>query len=300
MKSPFRFRNVPKFKAPKFGSGGFFGNTFLKRLNQMTKIKLPKTGIKLFKKDPFGNFLFLKSALMSFFGIITYYKFNIFNRMQVIGAEHLLKLPNNNVLFISNHQTYYADVIAMFHVFGSVRMKFKNIDIPIYTLFPRVNSYYVAAEETMVKSGIIPKLYSYAGAITVRRSWRQGGTDVQGNSDIKAPAKIKKALEDGWVITFPQGTTKEGAPIRKGAAHLIKSYSPLVVPVRIHGFKNAFDKKGIFLKKTGVKMALEFFEPIQFDEEAGIEEIHNVIRQYIMPEAAQEAENDAQNDGEAI
>ncbi|TAF34909.1 MAG: 1-acyl-sn-glycerol-3-phosphate acyltransferase [Cytophagales bacterium] len=295
MTSPFRFKNVPKFKAPKLG-GGLFKHPLFTRLNKITNIKLPKTGIKLFKKDPFGNFIMLKSALMSFFGVITYYKFNIINKLKITGMEHLMNLPSQNVLFISNHETYYADVIAMFHVFGSVKMKFKDINVPIYTLFPRVNSYYVAAEETMVKSGILPKLYSYAGAITVRRSWRQAGTDIKGNSDIKAPSKIKKALEDGWVITFPQGTTKEGAPIRKGAAHLIKTYSPVVVPVRISGFKNAFDKRGIYPKRTGVKLGLDFMAPVQFAPDDSLEHIHNTIRRYILPESSFEEQKNSHNE----
>ena len=43
-------------------------------------------------------------------------------------------------------------------------------------------------------------------------------------SDI---SNINKALNDGWVITFPQGTTTPFKPIRKGTAHIIKHYNPL-------------------------------------------------------------------------
>jgi hypothetical protein len=34
-------------------------------------------------------------------------------------GDHHPNLPDNNVLFISNHQTYFADVVAMFHVFNA-------------------------------------------------------------------------------------------------------------------------------------------------------------------------------------
>ena len=68
---------------------------------------------------------------------------------------------------------------------------------------------------------------------------------VRRNRAIK---KIKLGLQCGWVISFPQGTTKAFAPIRKGTSHLITSENPIVVPVRINGFRRAFDKKGLLLK----------------------------------------------------
>jgi 1-acyl-sn-glycerol-3-phosphate acyltransferase len=39
-----------------------------------------------------------------------------FNELQIEGSEIIRNLPDTNVLFISNHQTYFADVVAMFHV----------------------------------------------------------------------------------------------------------------------------------------------------------------------------------------
>ena len=53
---------------------------------------------------------------------------------------------------------------------------------------------------------------------------------------------IRIALEDGWVITFPQGTTTPFKPIRRGTAHIIKTYKPVVVPIVIDGFRRSFDK----------------------------------------------------------
>ena len=54
---------------------------------------------------------------------------------------------------------------------------------------------------------------------------------------------IKIALKDGWVITFPQGTTKSFKPVRKGTAHIIKQHRPIVVPIVIDGFRRSFEKK---------------------------------------------------------
>mgnify|MGYP006267455215 CR=1 FL=1 len=238
--------------------------------------------IRLFRRDPFGHFIFLKRLLISVMGVITYGRFNIINRMQVEGAAHLRDLPKTNVLFISNHQTYFADVIAMFHIFCSVKWRFTHINFPIYLLMPRVRTYYVAAEETMKKGGFLPKVLAYAGAVTVRRSWRSQGKDVQRGVDRNAPDKIRRALEDGWVVNFPQGTTRAGAPVRRGSANLIKSLRPIVVPVEIDGFRRAFDKKGFFFKKRGVKLSIKFHEPRRFAEDATVEEIYDFLEQHVM------------------
>lgn len=241
-----------------------------------------KLRLKTRLRDPFGNVLFLKRALTSLIGIATYRSLNIANKTNVEGAEYLLDLPKTNVLFISNHQTYFVDVIALYHIFCSVKWKFKNINIPIYLLMPRVKSYYIAAEETMKESGFIPKMFSYAGAVTVKRAWRHKGKDVQRNSDIKAPDKIKKALSFGWVINFPQGTTTPDAPIRKGSANLIRNLNPIVVPVELKGFDKAFDKKGVRFKNKRVQLEVKFKKPIRFGEDATLEEIQQFLEDHLL------------------
>lgn len=71
--------------------------------------------------------------------------------------SHLKGLPERKVLFVSNHQTYFADVITLVHIFCSNKWKFNDkISNPIYLLNPKVNTYFVAAEETM-KNGLFQK-----------------------------------------------------------------------------------------------------------------------------------------------
>jgi len=236
----------------------------------------------LIRKDPFGNIIIIKRLLIGFLATVTYGRFNIVNSLKIEGTEHLMGLPNRNVMFISNHQTYYADVIAMYHIFCSVKWRFRNtLGLPIYAFAPRVNTYYVAAEETMKQSGIIPKVFAYAGAVTVRRSWRAAGQNVNRAPDRAAPDKIKKALNHGWVVNFPQGTTSPYAPIRKGTANIIKAYQPIVVPVVIDGFRRAFDKKGLFFKKRGSKLSVKFKKPLTFSEHDTVESIIEKIRDSI-------------------
>lgn len=184
----------------------------------------------------------------------------------------LKNLPQENVLFVSNHQTYFADVILMYHAFSAAKWDRRDIGFPSYMLNPKLNVYYVAAQETM-KSGFLPKLFKYAGAVTVERTWRASGKDIEREVNPKDPQNMQRALKSGWLVTFPQGTTKPFEQGRKGTAHLIKECHPVVVPVNIDGFRRAFDKRGLKLKKRKSKILMKFYEPLKLDYEASPEEI---------------------------
>jgi 1-acyl-sn-glycerol-3-phosphate acyltransferase len=221
----------------------------------------------LFKRNPFGHILFIKKWLIRIFGAITHRRYRGFNDLYIDGSEIIKALPDKNVLFISNHQTYFADVVAMFHVFNaSLSGREDNIKNIGYLWQPKLNIYYVAAKETM-QEGLLPRILSYVGAITVERTWRAKGKDVKREVNPDDTENIKIALEDGWVITFPQGTTKSFKPVRKGTAHIIKQHKPIVVPIVIDGFRRSFDKKGLRLKKKGILQSFIIKEPLQIDYE---------------------------------
>jgi 1-acyl-sn-glycerol-3-phosphate acyltransferase len=214
----------------------------------------------------------LKKVLISFIGLLTFPRLNWINKTKISGMEHLKNLPTNKVLFVSNHQTYFADVITLMHIFSSNKWNFKDkIKNPIYLLNPKIDTYFVAAEETM-KSGLIPKIFAYAGSVSIKRTWRANGPDVNRQVDMNDISNIGDALDHGWVITFPQGTTKAFAPGRRGTAHIIKKYQPVVVPVTINGFRRAFDKKGLLLKKKGVTLEVKFKAAldINFNDDADV------------------------------
>ena len=127
-------------------------------------------------------------------------------------------------------------------------------------------SYYVAAKETM-KAGLIPRILAYAGSVSIERTWRESGKDVHRQVKMSDISNIGLALNDGWVITFPQGTTKPFKPVRKGTAHIIKHYKPVVVPIVIDGFRRSFDKKGLMIKKRGILQSMIIKNPLEFDYE---------------------------------
>jgi len=230
----------------------------------------------LFKRNPFGHVLFIKKWLIRIFGGITHKRYRGFNHLQIEGSEIIKALPDTNVLFISNHQTYFADVVAMFHVFNaSLSGRDNSIKNIGYLWNPKLNIYYVAAKETM-HAGLLPKILAYAGAITVERTWRSCGKDVTEKRNVNPDdtENIRIALEDGWVITFPQGTTKSFKPVRKGTAHIIKQYRPIVVPIVIDGFRRSFDKKGLRMKKKGIQQSFIIKKPLEIDyDNDTIEEI---------------------------
>ena len=223
----------------------------------------------LLKRNPFGHILFIKKWLIRIFGCITHRRYRGFNDLQIEGSEIIRSLPDKNVLFISNHQTYFADVVDMFHDFKeSLSRRENTIKNVGYIWQPKMNIYYVAASETM-KAGLLPRILAYVGAITVERTWRAGGKDVEEKREVNPndTENIKLALQDGWVITFPQGTTKSFKPVRKGTAHIIMQHRPVVVPVVIDGFRRSFDKKGLRLKKKNILQSFIVKEPLQIDYE---------------------------------
>jgi len=206
-------------------------------------------------------------------GIITYPGLNIINRLRISGMEHLRGLPGQNVLFVSNHQTYFADVICFIHIFCARRFgRRTSLGVPWYLLWPYTRIKYVAAEETM-KSSLLTRFFTLAGALTVKRVWNKESTEKRTGLDPSDTRKILDALAHNWVITFPQGTTKPFAPGRKGTALIIKQTDPIVIPVVINGFSKAFNKKGLALRKKGTRLTVTFKAPLQIDTSLSNEEI---------------------------
>lgn len=229
----------------------------------------------LFKKNPFGHILWVKKMLIRILGVISHSRYRSFNNLQIEGSEVLRNIPENNVLFISNHQTYFADVAAMFHVFNaSLKGRDDNIKNIGYIWNPKLNLYYIAAGETM-RSGILPKIFAYTGSVSIDRTWRSAGENVSRQVKMSDISNISKALEDGWVITFPQGTTTPFKPIRRGTAHIIKTFKPTVVPIVIDGFRRSFDKKGLMIKKRNVLQSMVIKEPLKIDYEN--DEISDIV-----------------------
>ena len=223
--------------------------------------------MQIFKTNPFGHLLFIKKWIIRILGVYSHRRYRGFNELKIEGSEIIRDLPHNNVLFISNHQTYFADVVAMFHVFNaSLKGRLDSIKNIGYIWNPKLNIYFIAAKETM-NAGLIPKILAYAGSVSIERTWRSNGEDVNRKVKFSDISNIGVALNDGWVITFPQGTTTPFKPVRKGTAFLIKKYKPIVVPIVIDGFRRAYDKKGLRVKKKNILQTMTIKKPLDIDFE---------------------------------
>ena len=239
----------------------------------------------MFKKNPFGHYLILKKWLIRYLGFMTHRRYRGFNQLHIEGSEIIKNLPEKNVLFISNHQTYFADVVAMFHVFNaSLSGRIDSIKNIGYLWNPKLNMYYVAAKETM-RAGLLPRIMAYAGSVSIERTWRDNGQEINRQVKMSDITNIGTALDDGWVITFPQGTTKPFKPVRKGTAHIIKRYKPVVIPIVIDGFRRSFDKKGLMIKKKGILQSMIIKEPLKIDYDNDsvdsiLEQIQHAIEQH--------------------
>jgi 1-acyl-sn-glycerol-3-phosphate acyltransferase len=118
---------------------------------------------------------------------------------------------------------------------------------------------------------------AYAGSVSIERTWRENGQSINRQVKMSDITNIGLALDDGWLITFPQGTTKPFKPVRKGTVHIIKNYKPIVIPIVIDGFRRSFDKKGLMIKKKGILQSMIIKEPLKIDYEK--DSLNDIIEQ---------------------
>jgi 1-acyl-sn-glycerol-3-phosphate acyltransferase len=208
-------------------------------------------------RDAFGHLRPVRWGMINLGGYLTALQLRVLNRLRIHGVENLKSLPSRGVLLVSNHLTHYMDSIVVFHSVSYLRRP--------YLIWPRTDLYIVAALETMKNSGWLPRLMAYNGTICIKRTWRESGKLIERPVDPGDITKISTGLKGGWVLTFPQGTTTPGAPGRIGCAQIIKQFRPVVLPVRLDGLREAFDKTGLKLRKTGVELSVRYGRPLNID-----------------------------------
>ena len=160
--------------------------------------------------------------------------FELLNRLDVTGADLLGRLPRRGVVFLSNHQTYYTEAMAFYHLVY-IRHRFPT-EVPFLR--------FSAAEETM-KKNLLTEFMIKAGGVTFRRSFREGGADVSRPVDFEGVSRVEDSIRDGWLLHFATGTTQKGAPIRPGIAQILHRTKAVAVPMRIDGFRGLLLHKQI-------------------------------------------------------
>ncbi len=196
----------------------------------------------------------IRRGIMASFGVgfsVPY--FSILNDVHVEGDEILPELPKRNVVFLSNHQTYFLEAIAFFDlVYVRHQMALEN---PLVC--------FSAAEETMRKN-LLTRIMSLAGGVTFRRSFREGGADVRRPVDLEGVSRVEQAIHNGWLLHFPAGTTKKGAPLRSGVSRLLHSSRAVAVPVRIDGFRELLLHKQL-PGKVFKSCSIRIYRPLELD-----------------------------------
>ncbi|HXK10502.1 MAG TPA: 1-acyl-sn-glycerol-3-phosphate acyltransferase [Vicinamibacteria bacterium] len=208
----------------------------------------------------------LRRGLLAGFGVgFTVPYLAILNDVQVEGDEVLKDLPRMNVAFLANHQTYFLEALAFFD------LVYVRHQLPLEDPVLRFS----AAEETM-KQNLLTKLMTLAGGVTFRRSFREGGVDVRRPVDMDGVARVEEAIHDGWLLHFPAGTTKKGAPLRSGVSRLLHNTRAVALPVRVDGFRDLLLHKqvpGKLFKRCSLKihppLELEDFYAKPYSKEAG-------------------------------
>ena len=189
----------------------------------------------------------LRRGLLASFGVgFTVPYLAILNDVHVEGDEVLKDLPRRNVVFLANHQTYFLEALAFFD------LVYVRYQLPLENPVLRFS----AAEETM-KKNLLTKLMTLAGGVTFRRSFREGGVDVNRPVDMDGVARVEEAIQGGWLLHFPAGTTRKGAPLRSGVSRLLHNTKAVALPVRVDGFRDLLLHKqvpGKLFKRCSLKI----------------------------------------------
>lgn len=198
--------------------------------------------------------------------------FRLLNRVHVSGDGIIETLPRKNVVFLSNHITYFMEAFAFFD------LVYVRHHLPLENPFVRFS----AATETM-KRNPLTQLFTKAGGVTFRRSFREGGKDVKRGADFEGIAKVEEAIANGWLLHFPAGTTQKGAPLRPGVAQLLHRTKAIAVPVRVDGFRDLLLYKqfpGKLLQRCHLKlhppMDLDGFYAAPYHKESGAEVVERL------------------------
>jgi 1-acyl-sn-glycerol-3-phosphate acyltransferase len=198
--------------------------------------------------------------------------FRLLNRVHVSGDGIIDALPRRNVVFLSNHMTYFMEAFALFD------LVYVRHHLPLEDPFMRFS----AATETM-KQNLLTQLFTKAGGVTFRRSFRDGGKDVKRGADFEGIAKVEEAIATGWLLHFPAGTTQKGAPLRPGVAQLLHRTKAVAVPVRVDGFRELLLYKqlpGKIFQRCDVRLHaplhLDAFYAAPYHKDAGAEVVERL------------------------
>lgn len=189
-------------------------------------------------------------------------------------------LPEENVLIIMNHTTYYMEAVAiLLHLWKEAG----NINDVKHKFNPVVEFNSLKKKGANPWREFVNGVARGMGMIYVRR---ENDKKIHGDGrkmyNENAFQEIFDTLDKGWVIFFPQGTTKKTAPLKPGILKIIKEKNPHLLLIKTSNFRECFGKKGVFPKKSfNGKLGLDVKKIIENPREREpyvlLEEIANTL-----------------------
>lgn len=184
----------------------------------------------------------LWTNLTSIFGVLLFF---VLNRTTVIGRDRIPREPNT--LLLSNHQSmidsWLVGLAAWF---------------PMSIWRPHLVPWNPAAEENFFSNPVLALLSDLWRAIPIK----------EGRRDIRAIYRMTRALQDGVMTLFPEGTRTRDGSIgegRPGAGLVTLGTHPTVIPVTIDGMDRVLPI-GSRVPRVGKRIYVYFGEPVEYDD----------------------------------
>lgn len=198
-------------------------------------------------RGPVFNFFWpftrwLVTNLCALFGVVLFF---VLNRTKVIGRHRVPE--RRNLLLLANHQSMIDSWLLGICAF-----------YPQSWWKPYLMPWNPAAEENFYSNAVLAWFSDQWKCIPVR----------EGRQDVRVLFRMSRALEDGVMILFPEGTrtrTGEIGPGRPGAGLAALAARPLVLPVTIEGMNQVLPV-GAVLPRIGKRIFVRFDEPMDYED----------------------------------
>lgn len=192
---------------------------------------------------PLASYLFTNLT-----GFLSAFHFFVLNRTTIIGRD---RVPDSrNTLLLSNHQSMVDSfLVGMAAYFPRSLWK------------PYLVPWNPAAEENFFSNPFVSLISDLCKCIPIK----------EGRRDYRALYRMLRALGDGVMILFPEGTrTRDGSigPGRPGAGLLALGTRPTVIPVTIDGMREVLPI-GSHVPRIFKRVHVYFGEPIDYSDLVG-------------------------------
>jgi len=178
-------------------------------------------------------------------GLVAALLFLVLNRTTVLGRDRVPR--RRNTLLLSNHQSMIDSWLIGLAAY-----------YPISFWRPYLIPWNPAAEENFFRHPAIRVISTLSRAIPIR----------EGRRDIKALYRMIRALQDGTMILFPEGTRSRDGSIgggRPGAGLVALGTHPTVIPVTIEGMDRVLPIGSSF-PRFGHRIYVRFGQPVEYGD----------------------------------